>query len=183
MSQLTKIALQYLGFPAVQYTGPNEGQTPEGFTCSGFIQFVLREAGIDVPNWHSNEFFDRFGILVHEGLQKSGDLVFESKYGLKPNHVEFYVSIDTLSVLLDTEDLRIPKEKISDFLATTNSDNFMLGCPGRDDSKIRLTELERSIIIPNPKYNHLPQLYNINPIGYKRPAVLHPGKRYHKILP
>ncbi|NTV23585.1 MAG: hypothetical protein HGA85_04385 [Nanoarchaeota archaeon] len=182
MSQLIDIAIQYLGYPSVPYTKPGEGRTPDGFTCAGFVHFVLGEAGLSIPDYHTYELFDRFGILVHDGLQKPGDLAFESKYGFKPTHVEFYVDIDTLTELMDDYGSRIQKDLINDFVSATSAREFMIGSHGKAGSKVMLTELVRTSITPDPKFSHLPQLYNVNPIGFKRPAVLLPGKKYQEIF-
>lgn len=87
--------LSWVGHPASSYRGPDVGQTPDnGFDCSGFVLFVLRQSGIPIPDGvrHANELFDKFGVLVQEGLQKEGDLVFFSKKGLAPKHVGIMIT-------------------------------------------------------------------------------------------
>lgn len=180
MSIIPHLAIQYLGYPCVKYTNINEGNTPLGFTCSGFVNFILNEAGILVPNLHTYELFDRFGVLIHEGLQKPGDLVFWSKHGFKPTHVEFYLTRNTLTEILDM-DYNIKKDIINGFLKDGVGNEFTIGSHGKNDSVVALNELERKIISPDEKYSHFPQLYNQNPIGFKRPAVLKEGKKYQEI--
>lgn len=62
------------------------------------MTFVLRAAGLAVPDYigqdgcrrpvrHANEFWDSYGIAVHEGLQRPGDLVFFSRTGEFPTHI------------------------------------------------------------------------------------------------
>ena len=86
--QVLQKATSYLGAPSVPYTNPENGQDPEnGFDCSGFVTRVLEETGIDLPRGirHSNEYFDKFGILIH--AYKPGDLIFYSYKGTAPNHM------------------------------------------------------------------------------------------------
>lgn len=82
-------AIKWLGAPSILYRGFKQGVSPEGFDCSGFVRFVLQEAGVELPEYlrHTNQFFDSFGVLVHWSLQKRGDLVFFSKNGLSPTHM------------------------------------------------------------------------------------------------
>jgi len=90
-----------VGSLAVHYTfgRPELGQTPQdGFDCSGFVRFVLLESGISIPSYidiggnarpirHANEFWDHYGVTVHEGLHRRGDLIFFSRNGLFPTHI------------------------------------------------------------------------------------------------
>lgn len=59
---------------------------------------MLRKAGLDIPNYigqdgqkrpvrHTNEFWDTFGVSVHEGLYIGGDLIFFSRNGIFPTHI------------------------------------------------------------------------------------------------
>lgn len=75
------------------------GQSPElGFDCSGFVKFVLQSSGLTIPDYigqdgirrpvrHANEFWDSYGIAVHEGLTQQGDLIFFSRNGKFPTHI------------------------------------------------------------------------------------------------
>lgn len=149
---MVQIALRYEGFPSIKYTGSETGNTPEGFDCSGFIQFVLNEAGILIPVYrmtnkrirHSKEFFDHFGILVHEEAGQPGDLVFFTRKGIRPTHVGMYLG-----------------------------DKNMIHSPGSKGRFVTITSIEDYI-----KKNHIrfskgerPVIYVRNPIGYKRPLL------------
>ncbi len=182
MSQLIPIALKYLNYPCKRYSKEKPGNATEGFSCSGYVNFILNEAGINLPFLHTYELFDRFGIFVHDEFKKSGDLAFFSKFGYKPSHVEFYIARTSLIEALDIIDKNIPKDDISRILVSSVSSDFTIGSHGKDDSKVTLSILEKNIIIPNEKYNHFPQLYYSNPIGYKRPAMLKKGKKYQEML-
>lgn len=105
-SSVVEIALRFLGSPSHQYKGADHGNSPEtGFDCSGFVQFVLITAGVVIPQYslndglrrevrHANEFFDHFGIPIHFGRHKPGDLVFYSWRGTAPNHMGIVVDSD-----------------------------------------------------------------------------------------
>lgn len=136
------LALSYQDFPAIKYQGPLEGISPTGFDCSGFIQFLLKESGYYQPiPRHTNEFFDSFGILVHEQFRSPGDLVFFSyKGGLRPDHVGIMIS----------------------------KHNY-IHSPGKNGQTVRIGNIfEQEIIEHNG--NPL-QIYSSNPIGFKRITV------------
>ncbi len=75
------------------------GQSPErGFDCSGFVRFVLSRAGLHIPEYagqdgvqrpirHANEFWDSYGIMVHDENRQAGDLIFFSRTGSFPTHI------------------------------------------------------------------------------------------------
>lgn len=138
--RLADEAVLYLGSKSMKYKGPEQGMSPETwFDCSGFVTHLLEKLEFpkDENIRHANEYFDRFGILVHDGLQKRGDLVFFSRRGIFPTHVGIMV----------------------------NSDEYV-HAPGRDGTVVEKAELKREPIPMHPG-----QIYNINPIGFKRLAV------------
>ncbi|HKX24093.1 MAG TPA: NlpC/P60 family protein, partial [Candidatus Saccharimonadales bacterium] len=83
----------------MKYRNPEEGQSPErGFDCSGFVRFVLSAAGLAVPSFigqdglerptrHANEFWDSYGIPIHDEARQPGDLIFFSREGDRPTHI------------------------------------------------------------------------------------------------
>jgi peptidoglycan endopeptidase LytE len=78
--QIVQSANGYLGVPYVW-----GGTTPKGFDCSGFVQYVFAQKGIDLPRT-SSQMFSR-GTAVKE--LKSGDLVFFGNGSI--NHVGIYL--------------------------------------------------------------------------------------------
>ncbi len=83
-------ALKWLNYPSSKYSDRLGGMSPEeGFDCSGFVSFILAKTGVEVPPEirRTNEYFDKFGILVHFGLHRPGDLIFFSKKGQAPKHM------------------------------------------------------------------------------------------------
>lgn len=154
-SRILEIALRYVGYPTIEYTGLDSGISPEtGFNCSGFIYFVLRQSGIAIPSYltpgetlprpvrHVNEMFDHLGVLVHWGQQKPADLVFfTKKTGMLPRHV---------GIVID--------------------DSHYIHAPSRT-GRVLVDEL-RQTPVESPEKG---ALYNINPIGFKRLVIPCPG--------
>ena len=62
------------------------GQLPAtGFDCSGFVRYVLRQHGIDVPRTVAAQF--HAGIPIGRADIQAGDLVFFAITGAEPTHV------------------------------------------------------------------------------------------------
>ncbi len=78
-SAVVNVAKRYLGVPYVW-----GGASPSGFDCSGFIQYVFRQAGISVPRTASAQ--QRAARRVYN--PRPGDLVF---FGYPAYHVGIYV--------------------------------------------------------------------------------------------
>lgn len=87
------MALLYLGCPTTKYSSQLSGCNTVGFDCSGFINFLLKQAKYPeyIPR-HASEIFDSFGISIHEQFRKKGDLIFFSYGGAVPSHVGIMIS-------------------------------------------------------------------------------------------
>ena len=77
-------ALRYQGVPYVY-----GGTTPQGFDCSGFIQYVMREAGLDVPRTTYAQY--GAGAQVAKQHLQPGDLVFFACGGAAASHAGIYL--------------------------------------------------------------------------------------------
>jgi cell wall-associated NlpC family hydrolase len=81
------LARQYIGTPYVW-----GGESPKGFDCSGFAQYLYGKAGIRIPRTTYTQW--QAGRSVPQGQLQPGDLVFfrgsDSKGGL-PGHVGVYI--------------------------------------------------------------------------------------------
>jgi cell wall-associated NlpC family hydrolase len=118
-----------------------KGISPDGFDCSGFVNFLLKKAEYprNIPR-HTNELFDSFGILVHDQFRSAGDLIFFSnRYGTYPKHVGVMIS-----------------------------KNEYIHSPGRNGKVICVSTFEQKIIELRSK---VPQIYFSNPIGFKRITI------------
>ncbi len=90
-------ALKYLDYPSILYQGADCGFTTDGFDCSGLVKCVLSDC--EYPGFiyrHCNEFFDAFGIFIHEQFRLAGDLVFFSNKskGRQPDHMGIMIDRD-----------------------------------------------------------------------------------------
>ena len=88
-NEIVNIALQHKNTP-YQWNG----DTPAGFDCSGFVRFVYRQAGFEIPRTSTQQF--RAGHKIARANLKKGDLVFFKKWKwlgtiLSPSHVGIYI--------------------------------------------------------------------------------------------
>lgn len=77
-STIAAIAIQYQGVPYVF-----GGNTPAGWDCSGFVQYVYAQAGISLP--HGSAAQGASGTLVSAAQAQPGDIVYYS------GHVGIYM--------------------------------------------------------------------------------------------
>lgn len=65
------------------------GNTPSGFDCSGFMQYVFKNAGISLPR--SSRDMALVGSHVSREALQVGDMVFFAHSGKNISHVGMYV--------------------------------------------------------------------------------------------
>jgi cell wall-associated NlpC family hydrolase len=83
-SEIVKTAQKYMGVPYVW-----GGDKPDGWDCSGFTQYVMRESGITIPRTAAEQYST--GTAVDKNDLKVGDLVFFTTYKPGASHVGFYM--------------------------------------------------------------------------------------------
>lgn len=144
---LAVLAEHMVGLPSRRHhEHPDEARDPlDGFDCSGLVTYLLDMIGGQRPPHirGANQYFEEFGVHVHYGFQKRGDLVFFSSDGSYPSHVGIMIS--------ETE---------------------YVHAPGRDNTVVTLESLPDTLqqICPNLPRRH-PQVFAHNPIGFKRLSV------------
>lgn len=81
--QIVDIAMQYIGVPYVW-----GGTTPDGFDCSGLVQYIYAQLGINISRTTSTQVHDGWNVSRDE--LKAGDLVFfANNQGV--HHVGIYI--------------------------------------------------------------------------------------------
>lgn len=83
--RVVAIAQELLGTP-YRYGGT----TPKGFDCSGFVQYVYRQAGVTLPRTTSAQFRAVHPVAPEE--LRPGDLLFFHISPEKVSHVGIYVA-------------------------------------------------------------------------------------------
>lgn len=119
--KLIKESMKYIWQPSIKYTWPDAGMDEKWFDCSGFVTSLLKKFGLDLPDVrHSYEYFDTYGVNVHEETKQPWDLVFFSKKWIIPTHMWILIS-----------------------------DNEYIHAPWKDDTFIKIDVLQKEIISHN----------------------------------
>jgi cell wall-associated NlpC family hydrolase len=88
--QILSFAAKFLGTPYVW-----GGTTPSpGFDCSGYVQYVYRNAGISLSRVSEQQY--KNGVSVSRSELSPGDLVFFHTYSSGASHVGIYVGNNTM---------------------------------------------------------------------------------------
>lgn len=82
-SKIISTAKQYIGVPYLW-----GGITPNGFDCSGYVQYVFNQCGITLPRTVAQQW--TVGISISKSNLREGDLVF-FKTGSAVSHMGIYI--------------------------------------------------------------------------------------------
>ena len=82
--RLLDVAMRFGGVPYVW-----GGASPSGFDCSGFVQYVFRQIGVNLPRTADVQY--ELGRKVLESELQAGDLVFFETYEPGASHDGIYV--------------------------------------------------------------------------------------------
>ncbi len=83
-SLIISTAKNYIGVPYVF-----GGDTPNGFDCSGYLEYVFAKNGIQIPRTADEQY--KLGKLVKTSQLKPGDLVFFTTYEPGASHCGIYL--------------------------------------------------------------------------------------------
>jgi len=81
---LISTAKQYLGVPYVW-----GGTSPNGFDCSGYIQYIYKQHGVNLPRTVSGQA--QYGQKVTRNQLQVGDLIVFETYKPGPSHAGIYL--------------------------------------------------------------------------------------------
>lgn len=81
---LVEYAEAYIGVPYKW-----GGTTPSGFDCSGFMTYVFKEFGVQLPRTSADQYYQ--GEKIDRSQLVPGDLVFFTTYKAGPSHAGIYV--------------------------------------------------------------------------------------------
>ena len=101
-SQIVQLSQKYIGVP--YRLG---GSTPRAFDCSGFTQYVYREAGVDINRTVATQLYN--GVIVAKEDLQPGDLVIFSNTGSRgfASHVGIYLGNGKLIHASETKGITI----------------------------------------------------------------------------
>lgn len=84
VARLLNLAMRYGGVPYVW-----GGATPEGFDCSGFVQYVFAQIGVNLPRTADVQY--EVGRKIMQSDLQQGDLVFFETYEPGASHDGIFV--------------------------------------------------------------------------------------------
>ncbi|HET9439002.1 MAG TPA: C40 family peptidase [Longimicrobiales bacterium] len=72
------------------------GATPRGFDCSGFVQYVFRRHGIELPRTSRQQAQVGRSVATSLGSMRVGDLMFFATDGNRVDHIAIYAGNDEI---------------------------------------------------------------------------------------
>lgn len=72
------------------------GETPRGFDCSGFVQYVFRQHGIELPRTSRQQAQVGQYVSTSLGALEVGDLMFFASNGTRIDHIAIYAGDDEI---------------------------------------------------------------------------------------
>ena len=144
--------MSMLGLPSIKYKSPEQGMDPiQGFDCSGLICHILAKAQLAIPS-----------LIVPEGIRHANEMF---------DHLGILVHPRLRKpgdLLIYSRDGRRPTH-----VAVCVTRDLYIHAPGINDTEVCFAQINES---PIP-FMHEGQIYDSNPIGFKRLTVTRRGGR------
>ncbi|MCY0870364.1 MAG: NlpC/P60 family protein [Firmicutes bacterium] len=102
VAALLKYAESFMGVPYVW-----GGESPSGFDCSGFVQYIFRHFGVDLYRTSEEQFGEGLSVSIKD-LQP-GDLVFFTTYAPGATHVGIYIGNGQM---VDAQDMGVSIDNV-----------------------------------------------------------------------
>ncbi|MBQ7477006.1 MAG: C40 family peptidase [Selenomonadaceae bacterium] len=99
-TQIVATGKKYIGVPYVF-----GGTTPSGFDCSGFLQYVFKQHGFEIPRLADEQY--KLGKSAKVSQLEPGDLVFFSTYEAGASHCGIYVGNNSFMHASSSKGIRI----------------------------------------------------------------------------
>ena len=136
-SDAVDLASTFMGTPYVW-----GGESPKGFDCSGLVQYVYKQLGVDLPRHSSDQA--KAGVPVAIADLKKGDLVF---FGSPVDHVGIYAGDGKMVVAPHTGDaLRVGGRQIQCPGISTRCDGMLEKFPVADGRSNQGRALRRIVV-------------------------------------
>jgi len=72
------------------------GETPSGFDCSGFVQYVFRQHGVELPRTSRQQAAVGQSVPRTPGALRSGDLMLFASSGARIDHIAIYAGANQI---------------------------------------------------------------------------------------
>lgn len=102
VSQIISTAKKYIGVPY-----KFGGNTPKAFDCSGYVQYVFAQNGMDLPRTSDDQY--KLGKSMSAGKLEAGDLVFFTTYEAGASHCGIYLGKGQFIHASSSKGVRIDK--------------------------------------------------------------------------
>lgn len=91
--RLAAVGMQYIGTPSHVPAGLDRGISPEGFTCSGFVAYLLPKIGVQPFARTTHEFAQRCHPVNWTSAKRGDLLLFTTRTRKRPGLQAFHMGV------------------------------------------------------------------------------------------